>query len=56
MRGWAALDAILREEFGYTDEMIDASQDKYGQLRDERLKRTENEKDAEIDAKAGLKT
>jgi hypothetical protein len=54
MRRLAARDAILREEFGYTDEMIDSSQDKYGQLIDERLKRVANEKDAEIDAKAGF--
>lgn len=54
MRGWATRGAILREECGYTDEMIDAGQDKYGQLRDERLKRIADKKDAEIDAKAGF--
>jgi hypothetical protein len=54
MRGWATRGAILREECGYTKEMIDAGQDKYGLKYDEKLTRIAKETDAEIDAEAGF--
>lgn len=54
MRGWATRGAILREECGYTKEMIDAGQDKFGQQYDEKLTRIAKETDAEIDAEAGF--
>lgn len=54
MRGWAVRGAILREECGYTKEMIDAGQDKFGQKHDEKLTRIAKETNAEIDAEAGF--
>ncbi|MHB1642190.1 MAG: hypothetical protein ACYCS8_05970 [Acidithiobacillus sp.] len=54
MRGWATRGAILREECGYTKEMIDEGQNNFGQKYDEKLTRIAKETDAEIDAEAGF--
>jgi len=54
MRGWAVRGAALRDECGYTKEMIAETDERLNEHYDERLTEIVKETDAEIDAEAGF--